>query len=109
MPWHVTPSPAYWATESTAQEAVDLVRSDPRQFALVVTDYNMPGMSGLLLAQALLQIAPQLPVVISSGYVTEELQQRARQAGVRAVLFKEHTFERLVGLVHGLLETAGDH
>jgi PAS domain S-box-containing protein len=83
--------------------ALALVQADPAAFDLVISDYNMPGMSGLALAEALLAAAPGLPVVIASGYVTDELQAQARQAGVQAVLFKEHSFERLGGLVHGIL------
>ncbi len=88
----------------SAQQALDMVRAQPGAFDLVATDYNMPEMSGIALAEALARLAPGLPVVISSGYVTEELQARARQAGVRAVLFKEHAFERLGGIVHAILE-----
>ena len=63
----------------------------------------MPGMSGIALAEALALVAPGLPVVISSGYVTEELKAQAHAAGVRAVLFKEYALERLGGVVHAIL------
>ena len=49
--------------------------------------------------------APGLPVVISSGYVTEALKTQAQAAGVRAVLFKEYAFERLGGIVHAILDS----
>ena len=52
--------------------------------------------------------APGLPVVISSGYVTEELMAQAHSAGVRAVLFKEYAFERLGGIVHAILDSQPD-
>ncbi|MDE2276093.1 MAG: response regulator, partial [Burkholderiales bacterium] len=87
----------------SAQQALDLVRAQPRRFELVATDYNMPGLSGVALAEALAQIAPELPVVISSGYVTEALKAQAEAAGVRAVLLKEYAFERLGGIVQAIL------
>ena len=92
----------------SAQQALDLVRAQPLCFELVVTDYNMPGMSGTALAEALSLAAPGLPVVISSGYVTEELMAQAHSAGVRAVLFKEYAFERLGGIVHAILDSQPD-
>jgi YesN/AraC family two-component response regulator len=52
-------------------------RADPGQFDLAVTDYNMPGMSGLDMAQALKEIRADLSVVLESGYITEELRQKA--------------------------------
>jgi PAS domain S-box-containing protein len=87
----------------SAQQALDLVHGQPQRFALVVTDYNMPEMSGITLAEALALAVPGLPVVISSGYVTEALKTQAHAAGVRAVLFKEYAFERLGGIVHAIL------
>ena len=57
--------------------AIDAVRLAPRGHDLVVTDFNMPGLSGLSVAEQIAAIAPGLPVVITSGYVTEELLDRA--------------------------------
>jgi len=45
-----------------------------------------------------------LPVVISSGYVSEELRANASSLGVRAVMQKEHTLEELGALVHEVLQ-----
>lgn len=62
---------------------------------LVVTDFNMPGESGLDLAQALRERRPGLPVIITSGYITDHLRSEAARLGVRHVLQKEHTLEQL--------------
>ena len=88
----------------SAQRALELARMQPLPFELIVTDYNMPEMSGIELARALAIAAPGLPVVISSGYVTEELKAEAHAAGVRAVLSKEYAVERLGGIVQGILD-----
>jgi len=82
------------------------VRLAPGGHDLVVTDFNMPGLSGLSVAEQLAEIAPGLPVIITSGYVTEELMERARGLGVRAVLLKEHSLERLARSVHESLAGA---
>ncbi len=86
--------------------AIETVREDPQAHALVITDYNMPGLSGLAVAEQIAAFAPQLPVLITSGYVTEELLSRARTLGVRGVLLKEHSLERLAGLVGEALAAA---
>jgi len=83
--------------------AIETVREDPRAYALVITDYNMPGLSGLAVAEQLAAIAPGLPLIITSGYVTEELLERARALGIRGVLLKEHSPERLAALVREAL------
>ena len=75
----------------------------PFDYDLVVTDFNMPRLSGIEVAYALASIRRDLPVVISSGYLSEELRSEARRAGVRALLQKENTLEELGALVRRLL------
>jgi CheY-like chemotaxis protein len=87
----------------SGEQALQQLAADPHSADIVVTDFNMPGMSGLMLAQALQARSPGLPVVITSGYVTDDLQAAADNAGVRAVLYKEHTLERLATLVADVL------
>lgn len=53
-------------------EAMAALHQEPQRFDLIVTDYNMPGFSGLDLLRQALQINPQLPVALASGYVTAE-------------------------------------
>ncbi|HKW83139.1 MAG TPA: response regulator, partial [Burkholderiaceae bacterium] len=61
--------------------AIAAVEAAPDSFDLVMTDFNMPEFSGLDVARALARIRPGLPVLISSGYITEELRSKARLAG----------------------------
>jgi CheY-like chemotaxis protein len=85
------------------QEALAAVRQHPTDFDFVVTDFNMPEFSGLDVARELAQIQPQLPVVISSGYITEELRDEAKLAGVRSLLEKQNTFQELSQMVGRIL------
>ena len=71
---------------------------------VVVTDFNMPVMSGLALAEAMTSLRPGMPIVLSSGYVTQELRRDARGAGVSEVIYKEDIFDQLGALLHRLLE-----
>ena len=63
----------------------------------------MPGLSGLQVAQELARIRPALPVVLSSGFLTDALREQAAAAGVRAVMQKERTMEDLADVVMGVL------
>ena len=89
----------------TGEAAVDAVRANPNDFDLVISDYNMPGMSGLEVAKAVRQIRANLPVVIFSGYVTEELCLLALQAGAREVITKANTVDAMCQSMHRLLMT----
>jgi PAS domain S-box-containing protein len=82
------------ARAGTADDAIDLV----------VTDFNMPELSGLDIAMALQRSRPGLPVVITTGYVTENLRAQAHRAGVCELLQKEYTLEQLVSVVHRTLD-----
>jgi PAS domain S-box-containing protein len=79
--------------------ALSALRSAPRAFDVVITDFNMPGMSGLAVAEAVRSQSPGTQVIVISGMVTDELQASARAMGVREVLPKEEMLERLVDAV----------
>ncbi len=83
--------------------AVASVRARPEAFDVVVTDLNMPGLSGLDVARELQRLRADLPVVISSGNLPDQLQSEARAAGVRALVHKQYTLEELGAVVHWVL------
>jgi len=74
---------------------------------LVVTDFNMPEVSGLDVAAEVRRIRPGLPVILSSGFVSDALRQDAQRLGVRHVMQKEYTLEQLAGLIDRVLSEAG--
>ena len=89
---------------SDPQVALEAFRAAPMSVDIVVTDFNMPVMSGLALAEAMTSLRPGMPIVLSSGYVTQELRRDARGAGVSEVIYKEDIFDQLGALLHRLLE-----
>jgi len=86
------------------QEALDALRKGPLDVALCITDYNMPGMSGLRLTREIKALHPNLPVAITTGYISEELRQGAPAAGVDEVIFKPDTVEALCAAIERLLK-----
>jgi PAS domain S-box-containing protein len=87
--------------------ALAALRERPGAFDLVVTDYNMPRLSGVEVALEVARIRPTLPVVITSGYVSQALHAEAAAAGVRHVLHKENTLEELCATVRRVLDADG--
>jgi two-component system cell cycle sensor histidine kinase/response regulator CckA len=85
------------------QEAIDAVRAQPQGFHLLMTDYNMPGMSGIDVAREVLSINPALPVAVASGYISDELQAEAAAAGVAEVVFKTDAVEAFCEVVARLV------
>jgi PAS domain S-box-containing protein len=83
--------------------ALEVVRAAPQAFDVVVTDLNMPELSGLDVARALQGIRADLPVIISSGNIPDRLQDDARHAGVRGLVHKQFTLEELGAVIHWVL------
>ena len=78
-----------------AERALEALRANPADCDLLVTDYNMPRLSGIDVANAAASIRRDLPVVLISGYITDGMREAARVAGVRHVIEKAHTAEEL--------------
>jgi CheY-like chemotaxis protein len=70
---------------------------------LLVTDYNMPGYSGLDLLREAKNIRPDLPVALASGYVTPELERLAIQEGANALIYKPNDVNELCETVQRLI------
>jgi PAS domain S-box-containing protein len=81
--------------ETDPFRAIELFRSNPRAFDIVVTDLAMPQLSGFDLSSQLLAIRPDVPVIMTSGFVRPEDQERALQMGVRDLILKPDTIDEL--------------
>jgi two-component system cell cycle sensor histidine kinase/response regulator CckA len=82
-----------------ALAAVAAVHAEPGRFDSAVTDYSIPGMSGLQVASALREIRADLPVALAIGYITDELRKHAPAAGVRELIYKPRGFVRGRGML----------
>ncbi|WP_302173635.1 PAS domain-containing sensor histidine kinase [uncultured Hydrogenophaga sp.] len=85
------------------QDAIDRLREPARRPDVVIVDYNMPQMSGISLARAIRTLDACLPIILTSGHVTDEMLSDARLAGIDHVLEKPDTGRELAGLIAGLV------
>ncbi|MES2958200.1 MAG: ATP-binding protein [Pseudomonadota bacterium] len=88
------------------QQAVEALRGQPQDIDLVLSDFNMPTLSGLDLAREVTRIRADLPVVISSGHLSDPQRNELLDAGVRGLVQKENTIEELGPLIQRLLAEA---
>ena len=70
----------------TAEEALEILRRE--RVDLIVTDKNMPGLSGLELAQEARRLDPQSRVILMTGYPSLVTAQQAIELGVLDYLLK---------------------
>lgn len=73
-------------TSSDGVSALESIRNDG--YKLVIADLRMPGMDGLTLIREVKQINPQLPIIIITGYSTEDSAIEAVNLGVAGYLTK---------------------
>jgi PAS domain S-box-containing protein len=89
-----------------ANAALAAFRATPDAYDALVTDLSMPSLSGNELAKQVLAIRPQLPVVMTSGYVRTEDRALALKIGVRELVMKPNTVDALGLALHRLLNAA---
>lgn len=83
-------------TLTNSVEALYLFKKDPSQFDLVVTDMTMPEMMGDKLAQNILEIRPDIPVLMYTGFSEYITEDKARSLGIRQLILKPFEIEELV-------------
>lgn len=89
--------------------AVSFLQALPKlEFGCVVSDVNMPGMSGLELLTKLKELNAQMPVVMITGYADITAAVEAMKLGAVDFFEKPCTPEELVAVVRAALACAGN-
>jgi DNA-binding response OmpR family regulator len=79
-------------------------RHSPESYALLITDHDMPGLSGLALVKKLRAARVALPVIMATGILpTEDLFIRYPWLQPAAALVKPYSIEQLLGTVELVL------
>ena len=73
-----------YKVESTTSpiDALELFRSKPDQFDLVITDLTMPKMTGDKLVKEILKIQPDIPIILCTGFSEKIDEKKAKAIGV---------------------------
>lgn len=82
------------------EEALRQIAKRCRDFDVVLTDYNMPRMNGIELTRALRKACPVLPILMTTGHITDGLQALAPQVGVRELIYKPDSVDDMFAAVH---------
>jgi CheY-like chemotaxis protein len=72
--------------------------------AIVLTDVNMPGMTGIEVLRDVKRLDPEIVVLIMTGYSTEDLVLEAFHAGATNYLKKPFTLKTLAEVLDGVLD-----
>ncbi len=84
-------------------EALAALRAEPSAYDLMITDYNMPGTSGVQVVREARRLCSDLPVILTSGFITDELREEAGAAGVGHILGKPFELDEFAMVIHRLV------
>jgi CheY-like chemotaxis protein len=87
-------------------EALAAFRANPNRFDVVLTDLDMPNMTGLELAGELTHLRPDLPIVLTTGVKQPFEPEMATALGIRELLLKPFDFRRLAEVLAKVLRNA---
>jgi DNA-binding NtrC family response regulator len=90
-------------TFTDPREAQAALQADPLAFDLLLSDYNMPGYSGIDLLRQAKIIRPDIPVALASGYITPEIEKSALENGASALIYKPNDINELCETVQRLI------
>ncbi|MBN1103017.1 MAG: response regulator [Deltaproteobacteria bacterium] len=85
-------------------EALEAFKARPEGFDLMITDQTMPHMTGMFLAQEVMRVRPDIPVVLSTGYSELLTEAKLRGAGIRGLVIKPFVARELAVAVRKALD-----
>jgi CheY-like chemotaxis protein len=62
--------------------ALEYFKAHPNEFDLIVTDQVMPGLTGVEIAQSILEVRPDIPVLLITGYSEKISAENAKSFGL---------------------------
>jgi len=69
-------------------DALNNFQQKPDYYNLVITDLNMPHMTGDILSKEIMNIRPDIPIILCTGFSDNYNENRANRMGIRKLLMK---------------------
>ncbi len=95
----------YKVTTSTdGQKALEVFTRYPDEFDLVITDMTMPHMTGDRLARKLLDIKPEIPIILCTGFNEAITEEKALSMGIQKFVMKPVVKNELASTIRAVLD-----
>jgi PAS domain S-box-containing protein len=95
--YHVT-------TRTNSLDALATFQNQPDTFDLIITDQTMPGMTGVDLARRILQIRPEVPIILCTGYSSLISEDKAKALGIKGFAVKPLAKKDIGELIRKVLD-----
>jgi CheY-like chemotaxis protein len=84
-------------------EALKVFQSQSDTFDLIIIDQTMPGMTGFDLAKRILQIRPDIPIILCTGYSSVVNEDVAKSLGIKEFATKPFSKNNISKLIRKVL------
>ncbi|MBC2715485.1 MAG: PAS domain S-box protein [Desulfobacteraceae bacterium] len=90
---------------TSSVEALAHFKSDLKKFDLVITDMTMPELTGDKLSQQILELRPDIPIIICTGHSEHITEKRSREMGIKAFVVKPYLIHDLAKIVRQVMDS----
>ncbi len=89
---------------SSSIDALEIFRRNPDSFDIIITDQTMPVMTGIELAEKIINIRSDIPVIICTGFSESINSEKAEVAGIKQLLMKPFTMKDISQAIRKVLD-----
>lgn len=86
------------------QKALEIFKSKPEGFDIVITDMAMPYMTGDILFTNIKKIRPEIPVILCTGHSSQIDEQKATDMGLSAYILKPLCRNEFIETIRNVLD-----
>ena len=98
----------YTVTAKTSSiETLETFRMQPDKFDLIITDMTMPNMTGMDLANVVMKIRPDIPIILCTGFSELIDEDRAKAMDIRAFVMKPVVMTKMAEVIRKALDKKG--
>jgi len=85
-------------------EALEVFRAVPDRFDMVITDLTMPNMAGDKLSKKIIQIRPDIPILLCTGFGDILSREQAASSGIKDIVLKPVTINDFAQKIREVLD-----
>ena len=94
-----------FGTESVSNGSDALKKLMDQPFDLIITDIQMPGLTGLDILPGIKKLQPEAPVIVITAFGSDELYRRSFEKGATGYLEKPIHINKLRTLIHEMVSS----
>jgi PAS domain S-box-containing protein len=91
-------------TATNGIDAFELFQANPQAFDLIFTDQTMPMLTGIQLSEMILNVRPDIPIILCTGFSATTSVETARAAGIKRFILKPLTKRDVALIVRKVLD-----